>query len=334
MTAGFCHSGGPVKGNLVPFITDSAKRNRLGAELYIMMDSDVKNRISTGAEKATLVVQYLSGLCDSEVVAFADEMYRRFSSQGVEVIAIATYLPEIVSDNQSTYESAIKAVANVCKFAVSIGASYKSRIPVVELVCGSITDSIRELDGDRLEVPIVNPEVRRQNLLNRLAIAFDSLNVPVHQLPEIALELEPGKLFLLSGPSQLDSIAKAIAGHKNKNVATKVGFNLDFAHWWIAGIDINEEFIQQYPLIVERIKHCHISGHAKMGHFGDFGLHRLPPETIATFKRWLTHLARDIAPRSLGFSGCVSVELEAAYSMTDTIESVETLIEWLEELPA
>ena len=126
-------------------------------------------------------------------------------------------------------------------------------------------------------------------------------------------ELEPGPLYVLNDLNAIRLMQPQLEKH---GLHELVGWNLDIAHWALAGIKLRDI---DYD-VFSRIVHAHISDHA-YGHLGDLpvgraglGICGTGRQNVAGFAPWL-HLLRCCASRppntGLPFSGYVSVELEA-----------------------
>jgi hypothetical protein len=109
--------------------------------------------------------------------------------------------------------------------------------------------------------------------------------------------------------------------HQYRELSPVIGFNLDIPHWAFlcsdhaGGILRRLQRRDQPSPIFRRIVHAHVSDHAK-GHFGDNAIGAIHP--LERFQPWFHLLRRRLREaaaspdaRRPGFSGFVSVELEA-----------------------
>lgn len=308
----------------------------IAAEIYVLMESDVRASGATVNERDAC--GYLASLSRDEVATLADRVFACFERHAIKIVSCATFLPEISHGDTRRRARSLAAVTNTLRFADRLSALQDSpKAVVVELVCGSITEPVvyaENLPGKEgsLEVPILHE--------NTVPILLDGLAEAIHcqdlkREPQIALELEPGPLFVLRNDTTLRGLSDAIKKHQDPMVKQCVGLNADLAHWWIAGdIDFESESIKDAngrDYFFDLIKHAHISGHHRSGHFGDFGLQHLDSTAADKMKLWLRCLAASL-DKAPGYSGYVSVELEAAFSEEEVINSVKTLISWLGEL--
>ncbi len=312
----------------------------VGIELYIGMDPDLRkiashlNRSEWRDHTRPLnACELLGSLDDNEVAVVAkwfDDMVKRRCGDSRRIVAAATFLPEISrSDNARlpSREMATRALANVMRICRLLRSS-KNRHPVksLEIVAGSRFAGLAESeriagmdteDPDIKHCYIVNMMSREDGVRQVIRSLVDALNSlggdkELSDYPVLALELEPGACFILNDLAALKIFAATISDHPL--LSTRVGFNLDIAHFRIAGI--TPEQLSECPQILERICHSHISGHHPAGHFGDV----LPSRTqLKEVLPWLK-LLRGAWQNSAGEKGkslgghatnCVSVELEA-----------------------
>jgi hypothetical protein len=150
----------------------------------------------------------------------------------------------------------------------------------------------------------------------------------------LAVELEPGPLYVLNDHAGLVALADLLAARGAERYARVVGFNLDVAHWFLAGIDP----AKVDPRVVARICHVHISD-IGLGHFGDAPLGALGlgrdtgdvERNLRAFAPWLGLIDRVIRGRAgrgrdgVPFSMCASLELEACAGIAPVHESIERL---------
>jgi len=149
--------------------------------------------------------------------------------------------------------------------------------------------------------------------------------LPIDKYPvRLALELEPGPYFVLPDEAALRQIAGRLKG--DRVLHSRVGFNLDIAHWRLAKVPVPSD---SDTTLKERVVHAHLSGHHRRAHFGD-----IPPldlNAASDFDPWLDLLegialstqAREASP---GFSGYVSLEAEAAKNVEIVQQSVRQLV--------
>ncbi|MDB5330283.1 MAG: hypothetical protein JWP03_1434 [Phycisphaerales bacterium] len=148
----------------------------------------------------------------------------------------------------------------------------------------------------------------------------------------LALDLEPGPFFAINGLSVLRELSDRIA--KNAWLSQIVGFNLDIAHFMLAGVEPID--LAREDNICGRIIHMNVSDHGP-GHFGDlpigdgcFGRGADSVDKLAPFKEWFALLFDRIlnspqASRVLPFSRQISVELESGRTTASVSSSIELL---------
>ena len=310
----------------------------VAAEIYFLMESDVRQQAPTA--KHLDACEYLASLSPEHVRDLAHRVYRCFNHNSVNIIGCATFFPEVAHSDPQRKEKSRKAIVNTIRFAdhlttLQSNSNGCSNPVIIELVCGSVTQPIEDAEtkpqGEKtLQVPILQEPIF-STILDVLSSAIRDSKT--QRNPQIALELEPGPLFALRNIETLRQLSMAIKTHPDAKVQQCVGLNADLAHWWIAGdIELETEAAKTPNAdnyFFDLIKHSHISGHHPAGHFGDFGLQHLDEPTAAKLRSWLQCLANAQPPN---YSGFVSVELEAAFSDREVIDSVKTLIRWIEAL--
>lgn len=319
---------------LLPYCAENYGAN-CAAELYLFMEPDARRwrrrlrrekcQRDDGKNSTLSALEFLSELSQDEVVKIAQVLYHRFMSVNSLPIGIASFLAQINSRlDANRGDQVVAAFSTLLWFADEL-SKLAGRPVVVELVAGSLVEKVQASDDNRWEASLYAEATARRRVLEMLKVAMDRSRLSLDRLPQIALELEPGPLFLLNDTRQLESFAGDIAT-ADPRVAAKVGFNLDIAHWWLEGI--GPEYLREHPVVAERIIHAHIAGHSKRGHFGDVSLSAMQARDAGDFKQWLRYLRDETGDR---FSGYVSVEYEAARSAEVVISSVQTLMRWLHE---
>jgi sugar phosphate isomerase/epimerase len=299
-------------------------------ELYAFMQQDLDALWPRGGSHSTNALHRMAGDHDNQSVInhVAQEVYRLLGN--AQVVAIATFLPEIASHGNGMSSTATKAVSFLLRL---IGALNQLGHPVnvIELVGGSVVDGLwRGRTKSGVETYVVN-RMNSDACLQRLFAGIRTVSEFIVEnglSTRIALELEPGPLFNFSGREALLRFCQMI----NSDVATSstVGFNLDLPHWcFLAGIDL--AWLRTQSSILDRIAHAHVSDHSS-GHFSDA-------------EPYLFHGASDIGPwlRFLGtlpslktkkpaipYSGYISCELECCDSehrVKRALDSTKELIE-------
>ena len=303
------------------------------------------NREKWYAPESVTCPLFLARLNIEEIQHIAEKLSLKAQEHGIKLPAIATFLPEIASHQDFNLSHIIqRSLASVMLLAAEIGQRLKCDPPVIEIVAGSRVQRIIRSSGlptsfthiaspNIFYAQVIAADVGRQRVIEAVNHAFDIAGRkgwPSDFTPEslrVALELEPGPWFLLRDETSLSEFAKDISasgGFANSGL----GFNLDIAHWYMAGID--PKFVRDNEPIRNRIRHAHISGHSRRGHIGDFSLEQISgkPEETA-FRDWLDLLASLKPDYDVDWSNTVSLEYEASGSLTSTLKSLNVLLSWL-----
>ena len=270
------------------------------------------------------------------------ELGRKMISElpDAKICSFTTYWPEIVASDAERRKQTITAIAGLMRLAVRVNPDLaeKKRF-VIEVVGGGLAERMwrgrREYESENQKTKTLGEEVWIANLLSEgeaIERLIESLRMENDLLyrtyrdtgVRLAFELEPGPLYTLGSKEQLLEFCKKI--EDTTKLKEFVGVNLDIAHFsFIEGI--TREWIEEHPVVKNRIIHCHLSDHCDGAHFGD-----LVPRTFhrtEVFQCWIDYIATNIAgaDRELGmeFSGFISGELEAAKNSTQ----VEQLAKFL-----
>lgn len=325
---------------LKPYMAEHYNVERpIGAEVYLFMEPDAlhwhQRLRQQPAQQFASAVQFLASLTATEIRNVAEEIVLTLDAIGVEPMAIASFIPEIAApEGSSACELAQKSIASLLRFAVALRGS-RNRLPIVELVVGSTIERIVEstnADGG-LHIRTVSDDVGCRRVLSTLRRSFelgrsDELYGDAINDVRVALELEPGPLYLLRDQPTLRIFADSIAATENTEISANVGFNLDIAHWCLAGIGPAWLKQSENSDILSRIFHAHISGHSTKGHFGDISLGYVDGNQKDELAAWLSFLG-SLAEDRATYSGAVSVEYEAARDEVTVIESVREFLSWL-----
>jgi hypothetical protein len=294
-------------------------------ELYAFMQDEAEDLFKgTRGEKVTTAVAKMAE-CSSkpdDVAKVAGAICDRLIDSQ-KVIGFATFIPEIASSGP---DGAL--ATDALKFLVQLASEMQHLghpATVIEAVAGSLMDGVwpaKELGSASLDLTfganVLSPIAGIGRLVDRLRpVAKESQrcfaqkqDAPKIQRPiGVALELEPGPLFVLGDLEKVDFLCKSLDA--DRELSPIVGLNLDVPHWGLlARISVDE--IRARPAVFNRIIHAHISDHG-CGHFGDN-----PPNAIhgkEFFDPWI-HLLTERCSQSArlsspAFSGYVSLELEA-----------------------
>jgi sugar phosphate isomerase/epimerase len=311
------------------------RRTLAAVELYGLMEKDAQlwaRAWKLERYKGLSAVEFLAELDPTQAGDISRTLRSRYAREGVSLTGIASFIPEVAcAPGSDGRNNAIRAIATLVRMAQ--GLVPEDCVPVVEVVAGSRVEAVK-INAGEVVANKVPDETGRTRVLSaiRLALRIVLGDDPAPRVA-IGIELEPGPLFLLHDESTLRAFAVAIA--KDEVLRPYVGFNLDIVHWRLA--DIRPEIItpnHRYyeEAIAERIIHAHVGGHHPNGHFGDVRL--LEINELEDFLPWVRAL-RKLASLQRGptlpqFSGCVSVEFEAARSEELVVNSVDDLATLLE----
>ena len=271
------------------------------------------------------------------------------------IAAIASFLPELTSIDDAVFERGRDALLCLMQLAslirtASSGPNARPGGPrVLEIVAGCrvmsrfparVVTSHGAQGGAIGEAPetvanVLTASQAVDQLHDGLLRVVEHARASGVELTPIALELEPGPLFVLSDLAQMRSLCRRLDA-PNSPLGPFVGFNLDVAHWSIAGIDPGS-LERGAPDVFRRVIHAHISDHGR-GHFGDAVLGHvglgLRKNGLREFGPWID-LIRRIADRNgqadgrPPFSGLVSVELEACRTPAFAAKALSRLNELL-----
>lgn len=282
-------------------------------------------------------VDFLAALSPEQIRRIAGQMMNGAGLYDIQVVALASFIPEIARNERTrANERAIAAISSLIQLACHL-TDGDGPPPVVEVVAGSKREDITVHNKD-ISVELIDDLEGQQRVLATLNKALIRASSPLKQQrmsvldARIAIELEPGPLFLLRDLQTLRQFAEGIR-QSNSLVRDCVGLNLDIAHWRLAGIPPEVIDLRAHEVfceaIAERIFHSHIAGHHQHGHFGDAPL--LDMNSRSEYLPWLKNLAmlsggdgRTPIVRD-GFTGHVAVEFEAAKCDDYVIRSIQEL---------
>jgi len=316
---------------------------QLPVEVYVAMEPDLRvvdevlgiPATEPVRRPASVLKSLGTSLPDSALGRLAERIHQAVGGpEGRQIIALASFLPELSSTDSSgpaTSEPACQALSNIIRLGGHLRRQFNHPVAVVEAVCGSLVHSLNPpaTDGPNNESPTWNvtldgAEKVFERLLANLQAIWNRLRTShsseLKTFPPVALELEPGLCFALRGPSSLRNLAAQLDQATYRSLRSHVGFNLDLAHFAIAGIPLAD--LRENPSIRDRILHVHASGFHSKAHFGDC----VPSDdNLNQLRDWFDFLkelnspeGRTRRPHDLPpFSGCVSLEYEAAGALLD-----------------
>lgn len=252
------------------------------------------------------------------------------ATNNVQLTGIATFLPELNSlwdnfaDERKTKLPLTGALmaTGALKFILSMCAQLRDKhghnhLKVVELVAGSqiggVAPARRKYDKDLENVIFVaqrrNPDSRFQGMFHReslIAVARHAKNMGI----KLAIELEPGPLYAINSFEMLEAFYDDLGRFYPEGLSV-VGFNLDIAHWILAGI--KPEQVLGSELIRRQIFHAHVSRHTN-AHWCDLDFAG-SEDYHPVMKRWFSLLGKLAKDYPQSYSGAVALELEANASI-------------------
>ncbi|MBN1970224.1 MAG: hypothetical protein JW870_12720 [Candidatus Delongbacteria bacterium] len=252
------------------------------------------------------------------------------SDLGLKVVAITSYLPGLASDSRLGNNS-VKALAFLINMARQLKIRNDHPVSVIEIVAGSLIDGIwpgKLNDGEKVHVAnLLSREDALDNVINNVlpfANTLKSNNI------KLALELEPGPLFILNDLKAIYYFNKLLNKNKYESLRSILCLNIDIAHWSLESIQMNSTNFESNTTIVKNpdaaeiksmIVQGHVSGHSA-GHFSDLSLPRSDkPQNIDNWIASLYLLFSRIRMKDDSFY--LSLELEAATSEKFLNESLQ-----------
>ncbi len=211
---------------------------------------------------------------DENLPAITQWILKQLTIGRARVAALATYFPNISSAYKHRRQCAIDALVNTARLAITLVEWGLADHAVVELVCGTILDPCECAECQKTGRTFAStPDAKFEVLLSSLK----SVVAKIRDLQSsgklakkpfaLAVELEPGHIYLLNGRKTLELFFRKLDACCEKdeqsqtplNLRSCIGLNLDIAHMRIAGVE--KEDLQPY---VDRIVHAHIADHPGM----------------------------------------------------------------------
>lgn len=298
-------------------------------EVYACMQTDLETLFLnvTGNRRNMNAVSALADefQASGSSLEFANNLRRIF--EGREIVALATFIPEIMSPHKSMRTKATNAI----KFLIQVARHLRNetRPFVIELVTGSRLHGVWRAETDDGPVFAVN-RLNEEEAINLLLEGIESVArfAQNGDAIQLALEQEPGPLFTINNRSSLLALCEALNNPAYAHISKSVGINLDVPHWAFLS-DVNLDWLQdskQAEIIRNRIIHAHISDHGK-GHFCDNAIAVVHGEE--EFQKWIDFLGKlSLQPRPANcpaYSGFISCEMEACKDISFVQRSVRSL---------
>lgn len=325
----------------------------IACELYCFMQSDLQwlfqDELAAGDNARTV----MSRNCDEESIvhSVAEKINSEFEKKRVQIMGIASFLPEISDWRQSPREEATRALRFILRLSKKLRELGEHPLKTIELVIGSRAQGIFRIkpqensdQSPRVAVNCFPGERGRDIVLHELATLEGDVRGSGIAL---AVEMEPGPLNILNHSRIIKSASEILElplaapstqqrSHNPQLLAQNlltiseyVGFNIDIAHWAIIeGSSANN--IPKNSALFRRIAHAHISDHADNIHLGDLPFWSIAGHDVV-LKTWINLLRARANEGQLDFpfSGYVSLELESARDSRDVRSSCDTLQKWL-----
>lgn len=297
-------------------------------DLYAFMNDDLRllwplSQVKDGFPKNALYEMAAALDHPHDIARIAGVIEEKIAP--AKVAAFATYLPEITSPYSSKF--ATEAAQKALQFVVLLATELNRRghpVITVEIVSGSVVDGLwlgKTRNGTATY--IVN-RLDEQESISRLVdnlqpvvkFAVDR-NSPIR----LAVELEPGPLFNLNSRESLLTFCNLLQA-KGADFKRVVGLNLDIPHWSYLA-NISATWVEEHPLILDRIIHAHISDHSR-GHFCD--LEAMVFHGSSDLIPWLRLLAkRANNPQAPEFSNFIACEMECSCNIKHIRKSLDCL---------
>jgi len=261
----------------------------------------------------------------------AQSLADEFKSSGIRIVAIATFLPEVVGTSHRTADAADAALRFLFNLAGRLREKHDHPVSVVEIVAGSVIHGVwpgrtqRQSEADGRESPtFVANRFAPERIFARLLASLQSMVEDIVEAGvHVAVELEPGPLYTLGSLKTLNRFCSVVKDYPK--LSPYLSINVDVAHWALAG-DIWSRIGGLDPSVWRRVIHAHVSDHGR-GHLGDLRLGVVHP--LGYFRDCLQFVkqasAADLAELATGREKHVAVELEACAEMTFVTKSVTDL---------
>lgn len=252
--------------------------------------------------------------------------------------SFTTFIPEVTGD-RSTARSGRNALVSILRVIARLNdksfrerelkrspdkmkqmADWWENIAVLEVVAGTLIDFIEFCPrrGDHEKSCRVH-QMSMEDALRRVRESITTLEDDIMKAGvRLAFELEPGPLNVLSSAEDIVALAAVVPD----SLRERICFNLDIAHWELAGVTA-EAALSSADFPHSRIIQAHLSGFSK-GHLGDF----VPDQDHRkAFERWLAYLRIQHYQAEHAEPINVSLELEATCSQKMVQNGVNALLD-------
>ncbi|MEO0413391.1 MAG: hypothetical protein AAF226_00405, partial [Verrucomicrobiota bacterium] len=277
-------------------------------DLYAFMQGDNLCLLGSSSNSD---VEAMSSLANCDEDRLADITCKiKNALSGRNLRGIASFIPEISSNDPSEREKAHRALIFLTKFVDFWNKRLdegQPNIKYIELVGGNTVGEIWLDDSSPAteNSTIVFSEEKRQcNRERIIEVLSKTIEATASSNVLYSLELEPGELAALNS---VDEIHEILDLAKSKKVIERCGVNIDIAHYGIlSNYSTTDPRIQDLKM---HVVSAHISDHSR-GHFAD--LMPLLDNGESLFIKWLRFLKEiNEDPSCEKFSGHLAIELEA-----------------------
>lgn len=329
-------------------------------DIYCFMHEDPHLQGLEGIGNDDSVPAKLANLLDhngsprvERIKQLAEAIHRDVDEAKFRISAFATFSPEITSPDPTRVAVAQNALKGLVYLARELNGMGHP-ITVIELVAGSRMAGVWpfQKEGRR---PHPGEDPAKQNPVdgyaaNRLGTkeAIHALcdrletvaelavgrpadgNEPGREQINLALELEPGPIYILHSVEDLQYVARVVdekALNGKRDLSSVLGFNVDVGHWILAGISPKWLESEAAEPIRRRVIHAHLSAHGR-GHLADgtsFG------DSCSEWIRVLRRIASLNQRRTQlpNFSNFIALELEAcrdSRTLGDALRELDRLL--------
>lgn len=280
------------------FLEEMGSQNISNIDLYCFGDQDLDRIAPDWAEKG--VTKTIAELPMEQLEAATKGVIKQYESDNsreVNVVAVATYMPDLSSHDLEKQDVCIEALRKMVELCARLESNY------LELVVGTkYTSRTRD---DVVNVDRYKRREKQQRIFESLTkVAKLAFEKHVH----LCLEFEPGAGYILNSAEEGLKLFDMLK-QMDSDLYSTVGLNIDIGHMLI--MDIKPHVLAP---VQDKIYHSHISGNAN-SHFADLipgTFHTLSTKAEGNcFSCWLAFLRR-LCATSKHFSGWTAIELEAS----------------------
>ncbi len=302
----FCRKAAVDKGVITSFSSEGVEaalkalpKKCKYIELYCFMQPDVKRFLDREiiGRRHNIALEAMARGDASEAAKRIDEVAKKYQ---IIIRALASYLPEIIGEDDSKHTSGIRALTFLRMLSEKLN-ELGHIVGSIEIVGGSRVQGLwaAAVTGES-RLPIVGANIDgREELIERLLRVLQEAIVesPNSSVP-FAVELEPGPFYCISEESNLAFMQSCLMKDEYWQIRNMVGWNLDVGHWKLAGV--RPESIAGTKWLRDRVVNIHIADHGA-GHFGDAAIGELSNrEDLRPWRRVIKEIENTAKLRDLG----------------------------------